>query len=34
VDWMHPAQDKGQVVGSFEHSNEPSGSIKGREILD
>jgi hypothetical protein len=24
----------GPVVGSFEHDNEPSGSIKGGEFLD
>jgi hypothetical protein len=24
----------GTVAGSFEHGNEPSGSIKGRELLD
>jgi hypothetical protein len=28
VDWMHLVQE------SYEHSNEPSGSIKGRELLD
>jgi hypothetical protein len=25
---------EGLVVGSFEHGNEPSGSIKGEEFLD
>jgi len=25
---------QGLVVGSCEHGNEPSGSIKGRQILD
>jgi hypothetical protein len=25
---------QGPMVGSFEHSNEPSGSIKGREFPD
>jgi hypothetical protein len=34
VDWMHLAQDRESVVGSCEHSNEPLGSIKGREFLD
>jgi hypothetical protein len=24
----------GQVVGSYEHGNEPSGSIKGGEFFD
>jgi hypothetical protein len=33
VDWIHLAQD-GQVAGSCEHGNEPSGSIKCREFLD
>ena len=33
MDWIDPAQD-GQVLGSCEHSNEPSGSIKCGEILD
>jgi hypothetical protein len=27
VDWMH-------LAGSYEHGNEPSGSIKGREFRD
>jgi hypothetical protein len=25
---------KGPVMGCFEHTNEPSGSIKGSEFLD
>jgi hypothetical protein len=25
---------QGPVVGSYEHGNEPLGSIKGREFLD
>jgi hypothetical protein len=29
VDWINLAQD-GQVAGSCEHGNEPSGSIKCR----
>jgi hypothetical protein len=32
VDWIHLAQDR-PVVGSHEHSNEPSGSIKSWEFL-
>jgi hypothetical protein len=28
VDWISP------VTGSYEHGNEPTGSIKGREFLD
>jgi hypothetical protein len=32
VEWICLAQ--GLVVGSLEHNNEPSGSIKGREFLD
>jgi hypothetical protein len=28
VDWNHLAQDRGSVMGSCEHGNEPSGSIK------
>jgi hypothetical protein len=34
VDWIHLAQDKGPVGGSFEHGNEHLGSIKGGEFLD
>jgi hypothetical protein len=34
VDWIHWAQDRGQVAGSCEHGNEPSGSIKCGEFLD
>jgi hypothetical protein len=30
VEWLH----LGLVAGSFEKSNEPSGSIKGGEFLD
>jgi hypothetical protein len=33
VDWMHLARDIA-VVGFYEHGNEPSGSIKGREFPD
>jgi len=29
-----PGSGHGPVAGSCEHSNEPSGSIKGREFLD
>jgi hypothetical protein len=35
MDWIHMAQDREEpVVGSCEHGNEPSGSIKGGEFLD
>jgi len=34
VDWMHAAEDKGLVVSSCEHRNEPSGSVKGGEFFD
>jgi hypothetical protein len=34
MDWIELAQDKGQVAGSFECGNEPSGSIKCGEFLD
>jgi len=34
VSWMHLAQDKDQWWALCEHSNELSGSIKGREFLD
>jgi len=33
VDWVHLAQDRGSVVGSCEHGNTPSGSVKGREFV-
>jgi hypothetical protein len=33
VDWVHLAQDIGPVVGSCEHDNEPSGSIKRGNFL-
>jgi hypothetical protein len=33
VDWIHLTQD-GPAAGSCEHGNEPSGSMKGGEILD
>jgi hypothetical protein len=29
VDWIHMTQDRDRWVGSCEHSNEPSCSIKG-----
>jgi hypothetical protein len=32
MDWIHLAQDRDQC--SFEHGNEPSGSIKCWEILE
>jgi hypothetical protein len=34
MDWIQLAQDKGQVVGTCECGNEPSGSIKCGEFLD
>jgi hypothetical protein len=34
MDWIHLAQGRGQVECSFEHDNEPSGSIKCWEILE
>jgi hypothetical protein len=33
VEWIRLAQDR-PVAGSFEHGNEPSGSINGREHFD
>jgi len=33
VDWIQLAQDK-TSLGYYEHSNEPSGSIKGGTFLD
>jgi hypothetical protein len=33
MDWIDLVQDRGQVEGSSEHSNEPSGSIKCWEVL-
>jgi hypothetical protein len=33
-DWIHLAQEYGQVAGICEYSNEPSGSIKCEEFLD
>jgi hypothetical protein len=34
VDWIHRAQDNGQVAGCCDHDNEPSGSIKCGEFFD
>jgi hypothetical protein len=34
MDWIDQAQDRGPVEGSCEHGNEPSGSIKCREVLE
>jgi hypothetical protein len=35
ADWLHLAQDrKRTVVGSYEHSNEPSGFIKCWEFFE
>jgi len=34
MDWIHLAQDRGPMVGSCEHGNEPSDFMKGREFLN
>jgi hypothetical protein len=34
VNWMHLAQYRDQWQYLYEHGNEPSGSIKGREFID
>jgi hypothetical protein len=34
VDWIHMAQDRAEWRVSSEHGNEPSGSMKGGELLD
>ena len=34
IEWIELAQDIGQVAGTYERGNEPSGSIKCGEILD
>jgi hypothetical protein len=34
VDSINLAQDKGSVVGCWDHGNEPSDSIRGGEFLD
>ena len=34
MDWIELALDRGQVAGTCECGNEPSGSIKCREFLD
>jgi hypothetical protein len=34
VDWINVAQDRITETDSFEHRNEPAGSIKGEEFLD
>jgi len=34
MEWMHLAQDRDQLAGPCEHSNEPSGSIKVWKFLD
>jgi len=33
VDWMHLGSGLGSVAGPCERSNEPSGSITGREFF-
>jgi hypothetical protein len=34
LDWIHLAQNRDHCWGSCEHVNEPSGTIKGEEVLD
>jgi hypothetical protein len=34
LDWIDPAQGKGQVAVTCQRGNEPSGSIKYDEFLD
>jgi hypothetical protein len=34
LDWIHLAQDRGFVVGSCGHGNEPSRSINRVEFLN
>jgi len=34
MDWIELAEDRGQVAGTCECGNEPSGSIKCGEFLD
>jgi hypothetical protein len=34
VDWIKLAYDRGQCWGFYQHGNEHSGFIKGREILE
>jgi hypothetical protein len=34
MDWIELAQDKGSIVDSCDHGNEPSVSIKYLEILE
>jgi len=34
MDWIELAQDRGQVAGTCEGGNEPSGCIKCGEFLD
>lgn len=33
VNWIHFTKDKDQVVGKYEHSNEPYGSITTGDFL-
>jgi len=33
MDWIELAQERGQVAGTYECGNEPSGSIKCGEFL-
>jgi hypothetical protein len=34
VDWMHLAQDRDQWLDLVNTINEPSGSVKGGELVD
>jgi len=34
MDWIELAEDMGQVTGTCEYGNEPSGSMKCGEFLD
>jgi hypothetical protein len=34
MDWIHLAQNRNHMEGSFEHGNEPPGSIKFWEIFE
>jgi hypothetical protein len=34
MDWIDLAQDRGLVEGSYEHSDEPLGSIKCWKVLE
>jgi len=34
MDWVHLAQERGQVSCSYEHGPEPSGTIRCGEFLE